>query len=869
MAAKLTTHPSNETLQALSLGKLDEADAQAALRHLESCPDCCQKAAALPGDSFLNRLRNVHGRNETSAPSQTPRGPTEPRPVPPPSAGLTQDFRRQSTSDDAKASHFPEGFPASFGRYRVLKLLGKGGMGAVYLAQDTQLDRPVALKMPHFETGDGPQVLERFFREARAAATLQHANICPLHDVGQIDGTPYLTMAYIEGKSLAAFAASRPLTARQSGLLVRKLALALQEAHKRGVIHRDLKPENVMIDRRGEPIIMDFGLARRTRGQDTRLTQQGSLLGTPAYMPPEQVSGDVNATGPASDIYSLGVILYELLTGRLPFHGDAMAMLSQVLMDEPPRPSTLRPGLEPEMEAICLKAMAKKSEDRYASMAEFAAALTDALRARPAGAQSTVAPLPKPTASPQSKSGPMSIHVSQMGGARSVAMLFNQPPAPKAAADRPSRRPKRARRRRIPVWVWLASAGIGVSLLALVILSSVGVFRVNTKDGVYEVKVDVPNADIYVDHERATVTWNNGGTQAEIRVRPGTHKVEVKKDGVTAYGEEVAVEEGGVKIITARFNSPAGDKGAPEKRLVHVVEVTPDRGELLHEIHWERPGGVYTANFSPDGRRCLISGDSDLLLLYDVQTGQPVGQRMKGFVSVFMPGGKEILAGVRPGSVFHIYDLDGREIRQFHGKDVLDNFTLSPRGDRLLTMSPGVHRLLDMKDGREIKKWPCDPNATFTFFAPDGQYLFRLVDGKLPWRVYRTGDGTEVKTFENITGIESLRGFFPDGQRVYGREAGEVQVYDVSSGKKVEELEFGPSPVAAVTLSPDGKRFLTAHQDHQVRLWDVAGDRELCSFPTVSIPKVHYMTLNFSADGQYGCAGGGPGWVYLWRLPRP
>ena len=296
--------------------------------------------------------------------------------------------------------------PASFGRYRVLKLLGKGGMGAVYLAQDTQLDRPVALKVPHFDAGESPQVLERFFREARTAATLQHANICPLHDVGEIDGTPYLTMAYIEGKSLREFAASRPLTSRQSALLVRKLALALQEAHKRGVIHRDLKPENVMIDRRGEPIIMDFGLARRTRGQDTRLTQQGSLLGTPAYMPPEQVSGDRNATGPASDIYSLGVILYELLTGRLPFHGDAMAMLSQVLMDEPPRPSSLRPGLEPEYEAICLKAMAKKIEDRYASMAEFASALTDALRARPSTAQPTAGPLPKPTVSPKTRVAP-------------------------------------------------------------------------------------------------------------------------------------------------------------------------------------------------------------------------------------------------------------------------------------------------------------------------------------------------------------------------------------------------------------------------------------------------------------------------------
>ena len=302
---------------------------------------------------------------------------------------------------------------------------------------------------------------------------------------------------------------------------------------------------------------------------------------------------------------------------------------------------------------------------------------------------------------------------------------------------------------------------------------------------------------------------------------------------------------------------------------MHAIERPADRGEEIRLIHWEHRSGIYTANFSPDDRRCLISGDKDLLLLYDVGTGQPVGQRMKGYISVFMPGGKEILAGERPGSVFHVYDLDGHEVREFHGKDVLDNFTLSPRGDRLLTMSPGVHRLLDMKDGREIKKWPCDPNETFAFFSPDGQYLFRLVDGNLPWRVYRTGDGEPVKSFENITGIESLRGFFPDGQRVYGREAGGVQVYDVSSGKKVEDLKLGQSPVAAVTLSPDGKRFLAAHVDQQVRLWDAASGRELRAFPVSNIPKVHHMTLNFSPDGQYACAGGGPGWVYVWRLPRP
>ena len=149
------------------------------------------------------------------------------------------------------------------------------------------------------------------------------------------------------------------------------------------MIHRDLKPGNVMIDKRSEPIVMDFGLARRSRPGDDRLTKTGTMMGTPAYMPPEQISGDVNLMGPGCDIYSLGVILYELLAGRLPFVGDAMAMLSQVLLDEPPPPSRFRPELDPELDAICLKAMAKKVPDRYVSMTELAAALQDYLAANP------------------------------------------------------------------------------------------------------------------------------------------------------------------------------------------------------------------------------------------------------------------------------------------------------------------------------------------------------------------------------------------------------------------------------------------------------------------------------------------------------
>jgi len=272
----------------------------------------------------------------------------------------------------------PRSLPEVFGRYRILRQLGGGSMGSVYLAQDTQLDRAVALKVPNFKS-DNPVQRERFYREARGAATLQHPNLCPIYDVGEIEDIPYLTMAYIEGKPLAEIV--RPeMPVAPAVNLVRKLALALEEAHQRGVLHRDLKPSNIIINQRGEPVIIDFGLARVVNRSEARLTQEGDILGSPAYMSPEQAAGNVASMGPEGDIYSLGVILYELLTGVRPFQGKVMEVLHLVLTREPPPPSEHRADLDPRLEAICRKAMAKKAAARYPSMAEFAAALTEYLR---------------------------------------------------------------------------------------------------------------------------------------------------------------------------------------------------------------------------------------------------------------------------------------------------------------------------------------------------------------------------------------------------------------------------------------------------------------------------------------------------------
>lgn len=273
----------------------------------------------------------------------------------------------------------------SFGRYRISKTLGEGAMGSVYLAHDTQLDRKVALKIPKFDAASESKHIERFLREARSAATLSHPNICPVFDVGEINGLHFMTMAYIQGHTLQDFVnPDKPQRDRNVANVARKIALALHEAHINGLVHRDVKPGNVMIDQRNEPIIMDFGLARQIdENDDARLTRDGAILGSPAYMSPEQIEGKADKLGPHSDLYSLGVILYELLTGQLPFQGSVASIIGQILSKEAVSPLKYRPDLSPKLEEICMKALAKKPKDRYPSMQSMAAALMEFLKTKP------------------------------------------------------------------------------------------------------------------------------------------------------------------------------------------------------------------------------------------------------------------------------------------------------------------------------------------------------------------------------------------------------------------------------------------------------------------------------------------------------
>jgi formylglycine-generating enzyme required for sulfatase activity/cephalosporin-C deacetylase-like acetyl esterase len=265
--------------------------------------------------------------------------------------------------------------PAQFGRYRVLELLGRGAMGNVYLADDTQLGRQVALKLPRLDRKESPEAFSRFRREARIAATFHHPNLCPVYDFGELEGTLYLTMPCMTGQSLATKLLAGPMPGKEAVEIALAIARAMSVAHRAGVVHRDLKPSNILMCEDGEPVVMDFGLARRDLDLDPKLTGSGALVGTLAYMAPEQLGSNGDEVSPASDVYSLGVILYEMLSGRPPFAGSWQEVWEQIRSQPPIAPSEHIPALSPGLDWICLRALAKDPHHRFESMDALADAL--------------------------------------------------------------------------------------------------------------------------------------------------------------------------------------------------------------------------------------------------------------------------------------------------------------------------------------------------------------------------------------------------------------------------------------------------------------------------------------------------------------
>jgi tetratricopeptide (TPR) repeat protein len=275
--------------------------------------------------------------------------------------------------------------------YEILDVLGRGGMGIVYKARHCRLQRLVALKMILAGGHAGPQDLARFRTEAEAVARLQHPHIVQIYEVGEQHGLPYCALEFVDGGSLARKLAGTPLPAQQAAQVVATLAEAMHAGHERGIVHRDLKPDNVLLTASGAPKVTDFGLAKKLDGSAGR-TASGVIVGTPSYMAPEQARGRVNEVGPAADIYALGAILYEALTGRPPFKAATpMDTVLQVINNEPVPPRRFQPAVPPELETICLKCLRKEPAHRYATAAAVADDVNRFLNGEPIQARPSTA----------------------------------------------------------------------------------------------------------------------------------------------------------------------------------------------------------------------------------------------------------------------------------------------------------------------------------------------------------------------------------------------------------------------------------------------------------------------------------------------
>ena len=361
-------HPTTETLQAYSLGKLDDAAAEAVNKHLEDCPDCRRQVAEMVPDVPWPAPGRPGGTEASAPEGRLPAKRSWRRDVaevtlgPPTSdeSSMRADATQTAEMDRSAGPSLPAGTRVGyFGDYELLKVLGEGGMGIVYKARQLSLNRPVALKMIKAARFASADEVRRFQNEAEAVARLDHPNIVPIFEVGQYEDQHYFSMKLIAGESLDKRLKDYIADPRRAARLVATTAGAIHHAHQRGILHRDLKPANILIDAEGQPHVTDFGLAKRVEG-DSELTRSGAILGTPAYMAPEQASGKRGAVTTATDVYGLGAVLYALLTGRAPFGGTTVIDTLEQVRERPPEPPRkLNPRVPRDLEVICLKCLEK------------------------------------------------------------------------------------------------------------------------------------------------------------------------------------------------------------------------------------------------------------------------------------------------------------------------------------------------------------------------------------------------------------------------------------------------------------------------------------------------------------------------------
>ncbi len=671
--------------------------------------------------------------------------------------------------------------------YEIHGELGRGGMGVVYKARHKKLNRLVALKMVLTGAHAGAQDLARFRTEAEAVASLQHPNIVQIYEVGEQDGLPFFSLEYIDGGSLADKVYKHPegLPPREAAALVEKLAEAMQAAHQHGIIHRDLKPANVLLTKDGVPKITDFGLAKRLGSQDGQ-TRTGSVMGTPNYMSPEQAAGQTRLIGTPSDVYALGALLYETLTGRPPFDDESpMETLRQVIDKEPVAPSILRPEVQRDLETITLKCLHKEAQKRYGSAQALAEDLRRYLNhlpieARPIGGVERAFKWARRHPAIAVLTGFLLLAFAALlvGGVQWHLQLEG------ALAEE-------ARLRREAVQGKEAADDRSVRLMVMN-----GTRQVESGD----VLGALPWFTRALRREEA-----DPGRALLHRVRIGAAMHQSPRIRQMWFHDSrvthAAYSPDGKKVLTT-----TGDGTA---RLWDTRDGSP-LGEAMR--HGDREAVVGGA-FSPNGSRVVTASLDGTARLWDARTGKALVPPL-----------------LHAGPVYHA--------------------EFNSAGDKVLTASgDGTARLWDAATGQASPHaFKHDGPVRHAAFSPDGKFVATASDDKTA-RLWDVARGESVGPALKHDGPVLHAAFSPDSKRLATASDDEtVRLWDVPTGKHASRPLKHGGPVFFVAFNPaDGKHIVTASEDNRAQIWDTStGDQVGARLRHGS----NVTRAAFSADGK-------------------
>jgi WD40 repeat protein len=725
--------------------------------------------------------------------------------------------------------------------FEVLGVLGWGGMGMVYQAWQPSLNRMVALKMVHAGAAASPEVLARFRVEAEAVARLHHPNIVQIHEVGQDAGRAYLVLEFVEGPSLAQSLAGTPQTTQKAVELVETLARAMHSAHLRGVVHRDLTPANILLSADGTPKITDFGLAKLLIGGGELRTQTGELLGTPSYMAPEQAASRHHAIGAATDVYALGAILYDVLTGRPPFKAESpLETLRQVVADEPVAPSRLRPKLPRDLETICLKCLRKEPEKRYTSALALAEELRRFLEGRPILA-------------------------------------------------RPSTSAERFWRwcRRNP---WLAAANIAAAALTTILAVGATVAA-----WTFRAQRDQIAWDSLLARRAATETLVNlfNSLAAQADARRFSSRSGQRFDSLAALTSAASIAR---RIDLPRWRVeplrteaiacmalfdlsrikewngwiPGTVQVAFDADLERYARVTRDgslsirRVDDDHELLNLRVNGLWP-RFSSDGRYLAVEDPRKYLEVWNLERKTKVAIYHDLLAWDFRPDSRLLAIGRADGSLIQHDLTTGQEVRTWRVTPRALKLAFSPDGRQLavVTADPSILQIRDSVSGQVSAEGPA-PAASDIAWHPDGRSVASTGVSDNPPRIYlwdvATASRKLVLEGPLSAGLEVA--FSPAGDLLvsWGWE-GRIRLWDSRNGKLLLSMTgYCHDPV----FNRDG-RVLAAHDEKiQMGLWQVASCRE---YRTLLRDTYHesYWKLAIHPGGRLLAAGTEAG-VGLWDL---